>query len=104
MTGGTGEIGVLRFDGQRREEYGIYKRRLGATNRRQMALMKSELRRCLKEKLTPRQRQVIIMYYYENMTMETIAHELGVNVSTVCRTIHRGRGRIERHIREIAEM
>jgi RNA polymerase sigma-70 factor (ECF subfamily) len=69
-----------------------------------MALMKSELRRCLTEKLTPRQRQVIIMYYYDNMKMEAIAKELGVNVSTVCRTIHRGRGRIERHLKEFVEM
>lgn len=49
--------------------------------------------------LTPRQRQVAEMYYIQRMTMEDIARKLGVNVSTVCRTLGRGRARLRRCLR-----
>ena len=39
---------------------------------------------------TPRQKQLIQMYYIENMTMPEIAEELGISVSSVSRTIKRG--------------
>ncbi len=45
----------------------------------------------MEEELTPRQRQMVRMYYIDQKTMETIAGELGVTTSTVSRTLARGR-------------
>lgn len=53
----------------------------------------------MEEELTPRQRQMVRMYYIEQKTMPDIAGELGVAVSTVSRTIARGRNRLRRCLR-----
>lgn len=53
----------------------------------------------LAEELTPRQQQMIHMYYIDQMLMRDIAKKLGVNVSTVSRTIARGRARLQRCLR-----
>lgn len=53
----------------------------------------------LVEELTPRQQQVIHMYYIDQMLMRDIAKKLGVNVSTVSRTLARGRARLHRCLR-----
>ncbi len=55
--------------------------------------------RAMSEELTPRQRQMVRMYYMEQKTMEAIARELGVAVSTVSRTIARGKKRLRRCLR-----
>ncbi|MDO4815215.1 MAG: sigma-70 family RNA polymerase sigma factor [Bacillota bacterium] len=49
----------------------------------------------IREALTPRQRQLVQMYYLRQMPMQTIACELGVAPSTVCRTLARARKRLE---------
>jgi RNA polymerase sigma factor (sigma-70 family) len=51
------------------------------------------------DELTIRQREMISMYYLQGIPMPEIARELGVNVSTVSRTIKRGRRRLKRCIR-----
>ena len=53
----------------------------------------------LEEELTPRQRQMIHLYYVEQMLMRDIARYLNVNVSTVSHTIARGRRRLQRCLR-----
>lgn len=53
----------------------------------------------LEEELTPRQRKMVHMYYVDQMLMRDIADTLGVNVSTVSRTIARGRKRLQRCLR-----
>lgn len=57
------------------------------------------VRRVIHEELTERQRQMIELYYMENMTMPEIAQALGITVSTVSRTIMRGRGRIRKFLK-----
>ena len=44
----------------------------------------------MKEQLTPRQKQMLILYFFEQKNMVEISQALNVNKSTVCRTIHRG--------------
>lgn len=51
------------------------------------------------EELTARQRQVVHMYYLDQMVMHDIADKLGVSTSTVSRTIKRGRRRLQRCLR-----
>lgn len=49
----------------------------------------------LEKVLTPRQREMIYLYYVEKMTMKDIAKSLGLNPSTVSRTIRLGREKLK---------
>ncbi len=44
-------------------------------------------------------RKYMILYYGQNMSMEAIAKQCGVNKSTVSRTLKRGRQRLYRCLR-----
>ena len=57
------------------------------------------VRQALEHELTPRQRQLVNMYYIEQMQMQDIADELGLHISTVSRTIKRGRERLKTSLR-----
>lgn len=46
------------------------------------------------EELTTRQQEMLQMYYYEGLNMTQIAARLGVNKSTVSRTLCRARRRL----------
>lgn len=53
----------------------------------------------IEDELTARQREMVSMYYLQQIPMPEIAKLLGVNVSTVSRTIKRGRVRLKRCLR-----
>jgi len=55
-----------------------------------------KVRIAVEDALTPRQLQLVELYYTRQMPMHVIAAELGINVSTVSRTLRRARDRIER--------
>ena len=57
-------------------------------------LMLKILRKVISEELTERQREVITLYYFDRANIPQIAEMLGVNRSTVSRTISRGRRNI----------
>lgn len=54
------------------------------------------LNRVIENELTPRQRQILIAYYFQNLNQTQIARELGVCTSTVSRTLHRAEDRVRR--------
>lgn len=55
------------------------------------------MRTAIKEELTDRQREMMLLYYSTpRRTMESIARELGLNRSSVSRTLARGRKRLLR--------
>lgn len=56
------------------------------------------LRNVISTQLTARQKQYLVLYYYNNVDMPTIAKQYGVNKSTVSRTINRARHNIYRYI------
>lgn len=60
--------------------------------RRQRLLQ--NLPRAMEQELTPRQREMLYLYYYEGMNMRQIAIRLGVNKSTVSRTLCRAKQRL----------
>ena len=63
----------------------------------------SRLRRNLKDarlrELTPRQRQMVELYYDQQMNTTAIAQLLGVQRSTVSRTLRRARARLYQFFR-----
>ena len=61
--------------------------------------LSKKLAEAIRLELTPRQRQMVELYYLRQEPMAQIARELGVNVSTVSRTIARGRRRLQRCLR-----
>lgn len=71
-------------------------------NHNRMLQVKQVLLQAIKEELTPRQRQMLLLYYFERKKTPQIAEELGVHKSTVSRTIHRGIEKIERMMKYCA--
>ena len=65
-------------------------------NSEQLDRLRRILRSARAAELTPRQRQMLRMYYDEGKSMTRIATLLKVNKSTVSRTIARGRRRLKR--------
>ena len=56
--------------------------------------------RSLNRLATPRQREVLYLYYGVGLNLETIGKTLGLHLSSVSRTIRRG----ENHARQAMEM
>ena len=77
----------------------VYTAMLAQDNRAQLGRLKRNLTHALRQDITPRQREYMILYYGKNMSMEAIARQLGVNKSTVSRTLKRGRQRLYRCLR-----
>lgn len=65
-----------------------------SSNSTQHRMMLKILRKVIEEELTQRQREMITLYYFERLNIPQIAERLGVNRSTVSRTISRGRRNI----------
>ena len=82
----------------------VYAREMASDNSAELSRVKRNLLRALKEDVTPRQRQVLLLYYAERMNMREIGERLGVNKSTVSRTIKRGEARLRRCLRYGAEI
>lgn len=57
------------------------------------------VRHVVSDELTERQRQMVEMYYLQQMSMTEIAIELDVSPSSVSRTIMRGKGRIRKYLK-----
>lgn len=68
-------------------------------NENDLLRLKRSLRLARREELTERQRQMLCMRYEQEMSVTEIARELGVNKSTVSRTILRARARLYRCLR-----
>ena len=77
----------------------VYTRFMAEDNSAQIGRLKRNLSRALRQDITERQREYMNLYYGRNMSMEAIAKELGVNKSTVSRTLKRGRQRLYRCLR-----
>lgn len=63
-------------------------------NGRRRQRLLHNLTKAVAEELTPRQREMLHLYYYEQLNMVQIAARLGVNKSTVSRTLYRARRRL----------
>lgn len=81
----------------------VYARAMASDNSAQMSRVKRNLLRALREDVTPRQREMLLLYYGEQLNMRQIGTRLGVDKSTVSRTIKRGERRLQRCLRYGAE-
>lgn len=59
----------------------------------------NRVRIAIDEELTERQRELIDLYYLEQMRMTEIAQRLELSPSTVSRTLKRGRGRLKKYLK-----
>lgn len=57
------------------------------------------VRNVIREELTPLQREAIIGYYFQELTITEMAIQRGVNKSTVCRTLHRAENKLRRFLK-----
>ena len=76
-----------------------YSRDMAADNARQTDRLKENLLKALCQDVTERQRQYLLLYYCKGLNMRQIGERLGVNKSTVSRTIKRGEARLRRCLR-----
>ena len=57
------------------------------------------VQRVIREELTANQRQILLAYYIQNLTIPQIAQDRGVHKSTVSRTLHRAEEKLRRYLR-----
>ena len=57
------------------------------------------VQRVIREELTENQREILLAYYMENLTIPQIADLRGVNKSTVSRTLRRAETKLRRYLR-----
>ena len=86
MTGGTTGVKNILYDGYE-----------GPRLPREVQMKR--VQRVIREELTPIQREVLLAYYIQNLTIPQIAAERGVHKSTVSRTLHRAEGKLRRYLR-----
>ena len=70
-------------------------------NSEQLLLMRRKLRTACRQELTPRQREVVELYFFsgKKTTLTRVANQLGVDRSTVSRTLKRAMRRLRNHLR-----
>ena len=92
-------MNATRFDTRSSEWAGdmtVWLREQANDNQEQMERLRRNLRRAREQALTPRQQQVLTLRYEQNMNGAEIARLLGLNRSTVSRTIRRAQERLRR--------
>ena len=94
------------YNGQRQARFlkgsaamSVYSQCLSGDNTREVDRLKRNLFRAMREEITPRQRQLLLLYYNEGLTMQEIADRFMIDKSTVSRTIKRGEARLQRCLR-----
>lgn len=91
-----------RFDTRSSEwisDMTVWLRENSADNSERLERLRRNLRQARVRELTPRQRQMLTLYYDQGMNIPQIAVLLGLNRSTVSRPLRRARERLYRHVR-----
>lgn len=77
----------------------VWNRQNASDNAEQLDRLRRNLRKAREQELTPRQRQMLELYFDQGMNIPQIAGELGVHRSTVSRTLRRAKNRLYRCLR-----
>ncbi len=91
----------ILFDNRSSEHLGdmaVWARSHAEDNSEQLARLRRNLRKAREQELTKRQREMVSLYYDQGMTIPQIAEQLGLNRSTVSRTLRRARERLYRFL------
>ncbi len=91
-----------RYDTRASEWIGdlpVWNRENAEDNSERLERLRRNLRQARERELTPRQRLMLDLYYDQGLNMLQIAEELGINRSTVSRTLRRARDRLYRCLR-----
>lgn len=91
-----------RFENRSSEWLGdmtVWMRANAQDNSEQLSRLRRNLRLARERELSERQREMLSLYYDQGMTIPQIAKRLGVNRSTVSRTLRRARDRLYRFLR-----
>jgi len=91
-----------RYDTRASEWLGdltVWTRQNAGDNSERLDRLRRGLRQARDQELTPRQRQMLELYFEQGMSMPQIARYLGVQSSTVSRTLRRARDRLYRALR-----
>ena len=80
-------------------EMQLWLREMAGDNSQQRERLLRNLRLAREQELSPRQQQVLQMYYDQEMTIPAIARLLEVQPSTVSRTMKRARQRLYNYLR-----
>lgn len=101
MRGGTAAMGATRYKRHRitNGDLLVYTHLMAEDNQEELLRLRHALGRALRDEVTDRQRQMLFLYYNEGRTMKEIADLLGVDRTTVSRTLKRGEQRILRCLR-----
>jgi RNA polymerase sigma factor (sigma-70 family) len=75
----------------------LYEGYLGPRLPRELQLQR--IQRVIAEELTPLQRETLVAYYFQEMTIPQIARDRGVYKSTVSRTLHRAENKLRRYLK-----
>lgn len=89
------------FDARSSEWLGdmtVWLRDNGPDNSEQLERLLRNLRHARDQELTPCQRKVLDMYFGREMSVTQIARELGVNPSSVSRSLQRAKNRLRRYL------
>ena len=84
---------IIRFD-KYAESLAVLNSRFGDSNAVHSNALKSALKKAVAGELSEKQRQTLLMYYFERRTVSQIARALGVNKSTVSRSLKSARVRL----------
>lgn len=77
----------------------VWTRQNAGDNSERLERLRRNLRQAREQELTPRQKQMLELYYDQGLNIPQIALELGLNRSTVSRTLRRARDRLFRCLR-----
>lgn len=77
----------------------VYTRAIAGDNSELVGRLRRNVMLALREDVTPRQRECMLLYYGRGLNMREIGELMGIDKSTVSRTIKRGERRLRRCLR-----
>ena len=89
---------LSRRDNEFLGDLAVWERENSEDNSEQLARLRRNMRRVREKELTPRQQEMLHLYYDLGLSIPQIAREKGLNKSTVSRTLARGRERLKRYL------